>query len=214
MQRQKEAVPGALALYGGSFDPVHLGHEAVVYGLLRNLDMPVWVMPVGRQPQRQPCFESGAHRKELLEAAFAHEQRVFVSSLELESSGPSFTIDTVAELQRRGAQTIWLCLGADAAMGLPTWHRASALARTVSVYIICRSGWTVDRSVLYRLGFAEQQVAVLELDTPDISSSEVRSRLQTGKNLSGMLGPAVMAKISRYGWYGTPAVIMSGHEET
>jgi len=207
-------VPDELALYGGSFDPVHLGHEAVVFGLLRALDLPVWVMPVGRQPQRESCVESGAHRKELLEAAFATEPRVVVSSMELEASRPSFTVDTVEELQSRGARRIWLCLGADAAMGLPTWHRAGDLARMVSVCIISRNGWNVDTSQLCQLGLQESQLTVLDLDTPDISSSEVRRRLQTGEGLSQLLGSAVMEKIARYGWYGSSAVIMSGHGET
>ena len=122
-----------IGLFGGTFDPPHLGHEVVARQAraILGLDRMLWMVandPWQKTGQRAPSPASV--RLEMVRAAVAELDDQVACSLEIDRGGPTYTIDTVAELEARvpGAELV-LVLGRDTAAGLPGWHRAEELSR-------------------------------------------------------------------------------------
>jgi nicotinate-nucleotide adenylyltransferase len=125
----------------------------------------------------------------LAEAAFAGEPRVEVSRIELDRDGPSYTVDTLAELASPG-QDLFLILGADQLAALPTWHRPEGVAELAEVVVAARPGAP-----------APAGVRTLAVDPIDLSSSDVRRRIAAGMDVSGLVPAPVAEAIARAGLY-------------
>jgi len=131
-----------LGLFGGTFDPPHNGHVAALVAAARTGRFDALEVTVAGDPYRKSALggvHSAALRLAMASAAFAHLDLVRVSDREINRPGPSYTIDTVAELLAE-AQRVDLVIGADLAAQLPTWHRADELREMVTVGIIPRPG--------------------------------------------------------------------------
>ena len=114
-------------VFGGTFDPPHLGHMAVISGLRQKLGVPVLVVPNGRPPHREAPGASAQARLRLLRLAVAElgDPLVSVSDVEVRRGGPSYTADTLEQLQAEApAAGLLIALGSDAAATLPEWERA------------------------------------------------------------------------------------------
>jgi nicotinate-nucleotide adenylyltransferase len=176
-----------IGLYGGSFDPVHNGHLALANFVLENsaIEQIIFV-PVGKPWQKSPPVASGADRKKMLELAIAGNNNFVVSSIEIERSKTSYTIDTVEELlQQDSNQEISLLLGKDAAETLDTWHRASDLKSKTKIMVVARE--SDQRPMLsYEFEFLKMPLA-------DISSSKIREDLAKGLLVSDLV-PEVVNK--------------------
>jgi nicotinate-nucleotide adenylyltransferase len=111
-------------LYGGTFDPVHEGHLAIARAVAAAFDEVVSLVPSADPPHRQPPGASAEQRAAMLDLAVAADHRLRVDRRELNRSGPSFTIDTLAEVRAElgpDAPLIWV-LGIDSLRELHTWH--------------------------------------------------------------------------------------------
>ncbi len=176
-----------IALFGGSFDPPHLGHVlAAAWARLCGGADQVWVLPAANHPYAK-ALSPWDQRWRLCQLAFADLPFVTVRNDELHSSG--YTVDLVEQLQREHPGHRWLLVGGtDTARDLPNWRRGADLARLVEVLCVPRGG------------FDQQHPGAL----PAISSSLVRARLQAGDSVSGLLSRAVADEIARSGWYAHP----------
>ncbi len=185
-----------LGVFGGTFDPVHLGHliaaqdAAEAMRLDRVLFMPAFRAPLKDRP---PAIDDAA-RLALLEAAVAGDGRFAVSTLEWERGGVSFTIDTARELRARHPEheLFWI-IGTDQAARLPQWHRIEELARLLEFIVLSRPGHEAGVETLpdfLRLHFVRAHVF-------DISSSEIRARIAEGLPVRAFLPAAVAARIER-----------------
>ena len=115
--------------YGGTFDPVHNGHVAVACAARDALDADVFLLPAHDPPHKGPTRADAMQRAAMLQLALADEPRLHVDARELRRSGPSYTVDTLAELRAElGARApiAWL-VGADSLRQLHPWHRWRAL---------------------------------------------------------------------------------------
>src|SRR5579859_4112192 len=111
-----------LALLGGTFDPIHLGHLRVAWEAAEALDAEVRLMPANVPPHRPAPAASAAERVRLIEAALAGQSRLTLDARELARPGRSYTVDTLLELRaEQASRPLLLVLGADAFAGLPTW---------------------------------------------------------------------------------------------
>ena len=180
-----------LGLYGGSFDPVHLGHLLVAHAALEELALDRLVfIPAAQSPFKpgtQPA--PAAIRTRMLRLALAGETRFDVDELELRRGGVSFTVDTVREFAARhsGAELFWL-IGADHVPTLPKWREAEALAGLVQFVVIPRPGEAqATLPPPYRL----RQLSGWPLR---VSSSEIRQRVGTGKPIHQLV-PAGVAEV-------------------
>lgn len=130
-----------LAIFGGTFDPVHLGHLSVAWEAAELLDAEVRLMPASVPPHRPPPIASAQQRMAMLHAALQGQSRLTLDTRELERSGPSYTIDTLLELRsEHGGRPLVLLLGADAFAGLPGWHRWHELFEVAHIGVLSRPG--------------------------------------------------------------------------
>ncbi|MFQ5845789.1 MAG: nicotinate (nicotinamide) nucleotide adenylyltransferase [Planctomycetota bacterium] len=196
-------------IFGGSFDPVHRGHEAAVRALVerRGPDR-LYVVPAGRPPhKREGCRAPFADRVEMARLAVAGLPRAEVLSIEEARAGPSYTVDTVDELcDRHPGAALELYVGADMLADLPGWREAGRLVGRVSVIAFARPGQDLEaarRAFEDRLGPLPE--GVLEIRSVDVSSTEIRRRLAAGEPVEGLLSPPVEAYIRARGLYGASA---------
>lgn len=173
-----------IGIYGGTFDPPHLGHvlalsyAAARYELASLLVVPSFAHPFGKAP-----VADFATRVALCREAFAHQADVEVSEIEATLARPSYTVDVVEALKRaRPEAELWLILGTDLEAQLPSWHRSEALRAAVSFAWVPRAGTAAD-------------------GLPNIASSTLRARLAQGHPVEAWLPANVAARIHAAGLY-------------
>jgi len=134
-----------LAIFGGTFDPVHIGHLSVAWEASELLDADVHLMPASVPPHRPPPTASADQRVAMLRAALQGQSRLTLDDRELQRAGPSYTIDTLTELrEEQGDRPLILLIGADAFAGLPSWHRWSEIFDVAHIGVLSRPGIDVS----------------------------------------------------------------------
>ena len=189
------AAPARLGLYGGSFDPVHLGHLLVARDALEQLGLDRMIfLPAAISPHkldRAPGASAGA-RLAMLRAAVADEPRFAVDARELARTGPSYTVDTVHALRAElppGTRLFYL-IGEDNVPKLDTWHRAAELRESVQFVVCRRHAPPVGPEIVP----AAPSFPVVERWV-DISSTEIRKRVAAGRSIRYLVTPNVEAII-------------------
>jgi len=176
-----------VALFGGTFDPPHLGHVRVALAAREQLLVErVLVLPAG-DPYHKPTHTAAGHRLAMTRLAFTGFDRVEVDDREIRRSGPTYTVDTLEEIGGRP----FLVLGPEAYEDVPRWHRSGDLLAACVPVVVPRPGW------------AEPQdgVRLLKMEPVDLASSDIRDDLEAGKGGGGAVDPAVLAYILREGLY-------------
>ncbi|MBI3876885.1 MAG: nicotinate (nicotinamide) nucleotide adenylyltransferase [Verrucomicrobia bacterium] len=187
-----------LGLFGGSFDPGHLGHLLVAqaaceeFGLERIFFVPAAQSPF--KPDAKPAPD--AARLRMLRLALAGQTRYEIDDQELRRGGVSYTVDTVRDYQRRfaGAELFWL-IGADHVAKLPQWRDANELARLVEFLVIPRPGETPAPLPAPFRGHALHGFPL------GVSSSQIRARAKAGQPVELLVGAAVAGAIKELGLY-------------
>lgn len=198
-------LPARLGVFGGSFDPVHLGHLLAAQDAFEHAQLDrILFMPAALAPLKEcsPALPA-ASRLALLRAAVADDPRFGVSTLELERGGTSYTIDTaraLRELHPR-AELFWI-IGMDQATQLGAWRDISTLVRLVTFVVLARPGFVLPAAADLPAGARLQTVAVHEFT---ISSSEIRVRLAAGRPVRLFLPAPVADHIEREHLYRTTA---------
>jgi nicotinate-nucleotide adenylyltransferase len=131
-----------IALLGGTFDPVHIGHLRVAWEAAEFLDAAVRIVPARLPPHRDPPVANADERAALLRAALEGQGRLVLDTRELRRDGPSWTVDTLLDLRAEAgpARPLVLLLGADAFAGLPSWHRWRDLFELAHLGVLSRPG--------------------------------------------------------------------------
>ena len=113
-----------IGIFGGTFDPVHLGHLSVAWEAAELLDAEVRLIPASIPPHRPPPIASAAQRVVILRTALQGQSRLSLDTRELDREGPSYTVDTLVGLRtEQGARPLVLLIGADAFANLASWDR-------------------------------------------------------------------------------------------
>jgi nicotinate-nucleotide adenylyltransferase len=188
-------VSRTIGLFGGTFDPPHDGHVAALRAVLDEHLCDEIVVTVANEPQgkHEPPEASAPLRLEMARAAFGDLADVTVSDLEVARGGPTYTFDTVsALLDEDPTRQVVLVLGADAAAGLSSWHRAEALAALVEVLVVPRPGFDGPLESA-TAGFTCRWLSVAPVD---LSSTEVRRALREGADPAGVVPPGVVLLIA------------------
>lgn len=130
-----------LAIFGGTFDPIHLGHLCVAWEASELLDADVLMMPSGIPPHRPPPTASALQRLAMLRVALRGQSRLILDARELARNGPSYTVDTLVDLRaEHGERSLVLLLGADAFVNLPGWHDWKRLFELAHIGVLSRPG--------------------------------------------------------------------------
>jgi nicotinate-nucleotide adenylyltransferase len=185
-----------LGIFGGTFDPPHMGHLVVaqeVHFRLR-LDRVLWV-PAGIPPhKRDQPITPGTVRLELVRAAIAGDDRFEASDLEVRRGGVSYTVDTLRELrQARPEDELFLIVGADQLTELDSWREPDEIRRLATLVGFGREGEDPDEVA---------GVKVVSVPRMDVSSTEVRRRVGAGEPVRYLVRRGVSAVIEREGLYG------------
>ncbi len=206
-----------IGIYGGAFNPPHLGHitaARAVSGLLK-LDK-LLIIPTGRPPHKTlpPGSPSSDQRLEMTRLAMEETglgDRAEVLDLEVRREGSSYTSDTLALLREQYPEDeLWLLVGTDMFLTLHTWHEPERILSLAGVAAFGRS--EADSQALFsaqrdRLCRRFPQARIFTLSIPgvvDVSSTDLRERLAGGEG-GALLAPAVYGYILREGLYGTKA---------
>jgi nicotinate-nucleotide adenylyltransferase len=183
-----------IGLFGGSFDPVHHGHLLVARALREALGLDeVRLVPAGEQP-----FKAGRHaapaadRAAMVGLAVAGEPGLGCDRIEVERAGPSYTVDTLRALHAREPGAEWcVCVGADAAAELPAWREAARIPELATVVVFRRPGAEPPAGP-YRYA---------EVPQVDISATDIRSRVRSGRSIRYLVPEAVATYIAAHGLY-------------
>jgi len=189
-----------LTIFGGTFDPIHLGHLHAIAQIRRQVDLGrLLVIPAGAPWQKSDRELAPAiDRLEMCRLAFAQDPSAIVSDLEIRREGPTFTIDTVTELKQEfGARPLNLIIGADSVRTLHTWHRYEELIEAVHIIVCARPEYPVLADQLPTTNFT-----LVEISALPISSSMVRERISQGVDAADLLPSEVWGYIRGHGLYG------------
>jgi nicotinate-nucleotide adenylyltransferase len=178
-----------VGIFGGSFDPIHLGHLILAEAALEELSLDrIIFIPAGVSPFKtgRPPEASASDRLELLRNAIAGEGRFSIDDRELKREGPSYAIDTVRELlgDHPGVRFIYL-IGADNLKALDKWHEIDELKNLVDFAVLDRG----DSPLVDSSGFPVVKRRV------DLSSTEIRGRLTEGLSIRFMVPQGVYDSI-------------------
>ena len=208
-----------IGVLGGTLDPIHCGHVAAAAAARDAFDLPrVLVVPSHVPPHRplQPVA-SPFHRFAMAALAGSGMPRVEACDDELRAEGPSYTADTLDRLHGKGfaPAEIFFITGADAFADIAAWKRYPGVLDLAHFVVVSRPGYDIDALAerlpdlqsRMRAGAAPARtdagtlIFLLQAATPDVSSTIVRTRLQHGASLAGLVPPLVETHIRQHRLY-------------
>ncbi|MEW6337778.1 MAG: nicotinate-nucleotide adenylyltransferase [Acidobacteriota bacterium] len=212
-----------IGAFGGTFDPVHLGHLVPAVRALETFRFErVVFVPAGRPPHKlDEPLTPFTHRFAMLALATQPYARFFVSDVELEGEGPTYTIDTLERLARREPSAqLYFLMGSDSFSQIATWHRWRELAELAHFVVLHRTTvWgdelraRVPESLRERMrtvepfaevpdpGAGERVIYLLDHEPFPISATHLRDRLRHGQPIGELVPPEVHRYIVKYRLY-------------
>lgn len=187
-------------LFGGTFDPPHLGHLALAEWASDRLGLDrVVFMPAGHPPhKRERSLSAVSARVAMTRLAVKGRPGFAVSRLEADRRGPSFTVDTLRALRGKHPGTRWfLLMGEDSLADLATWHEPREIVRLATPVVAARPGSRARR----RTRAFGRRVTWLDNPGIDVSSSAIRARARAGRSIRFLVPDAVALYIARTGLY-------------
>ena len=183
-----------IGLFGGSFDPVHLGHLILATDIRESLNLDaIWFIPAAQTPLKSHSLHASASlRLAMLEAAIEGIEGLAVDPIEIEHGGTSYTVDTVLALQEDNPKTRFtFILGTDQFQKFPLWREPDTLAKHVDLAVLIRDA---DSLAIPKGLPPELNWNPFNSRRIDISSTEIRNRLQSGDPVNHFL-PSGVSKI-------------------
>jgi len=182
------------AIYGGSFDPVHIGHIALAdcaaaeCGLDEIIFMPAYISPF-KQDRK---VTKGEDRLAMLETVLDFNPAFRVSDYELRKGGPSYTIETLRHFRSMVDGELHFVLGFDSVVQVDKWYEGEEILRDFPLITVRRND-TDDAEGFERIeGFRKEfgaEITVLDMEPVDASSTEIRDMIKGGREISGLVLP-------------------------
>lgn len=195
-----------LGLFGGTFDPIHLGHLILAEQCREALDLEKIQFVVAGEPPHKRGVErtATAHRLEMVHLAIAGNPAFEVSDIEAKRPGPSYSVETLAEIKKqRPDDELFFLIGADSLVDLPTWREPEGIARLASIVVVNRPG--VDApglaGFLPDLGPDALPLQTVTIPPIGIASRELREHMAAGRSVRYQIPRAVEAYIEAHKLY-------------
>jgi nicotinate-nucleotide adenylyltransferase len=203
------ATPGTkprIGMMGGTFDPIHVGHLAIADDVREALDLErILFVPAGTPPHKPVAAVTPVeHRVAMVQAAIADNDAFQLSRIEVDRSGPSFTVDTVEQLSATFDVTV--ILSAETFHELPTWHAPDRLFAAAHVAVVPREGYAAPDPAWLARAFPGREDRVRYVEAPHlgVSSTGIRARITAGRTIRYLVPVAVASYIAAHGLYRTP----------
>jgi nicotinate-nucleotide adenylyltransferase len=190
-----------LGVFGGTFDPPHLGHLVAASDACEALKLHrmLWV-PSAVPPHKPATVRASARQRlDMVRAAVADDPRFAVDDLELHREGPSYTVDTLRALRaRHPGASLYFVTGADNLREIAGWREPDEILRLARLVVVTRAG----DGHAERPAFAAEVVRVTRVD---VSATEIRRRVAAGETIRYLVPEAVRACIAHEGLYREPS---------
>ena len=203
MTTSAATVPKRIGMYGGAFDPPHNAHVALAKAAVEQLGLDaLHVIPTGHAWHKTQQLTLGFHRLEMAERAFGGIPNVVVDQREVLRTGPTFSLDTLRELQVENPDVqLYLVMGADQAAALPTWSHFQKIAKLAIICVADRSNTTGNISYISTLNSLNCRAIHIELPIMLESATDVRDLVLHQKPVNHLLPSSVVAYIEAHGLY-------------
>lgn len=193
-----------IGVMGGTFDPIHLGHVQVAEQVAEALDLDqVVFVPAGQPWMKSKPQADPADRLAMVRAAIGRHSGFAASRVDLDRPGPTYAVDTLADLQRAHAcehpdehATWFFIAGADALADFMCWRSPERILAMAKMVGVTRPGHRLDSSSV-----PGASLILLQVDSMDVSSSMVRALVHQGASIHGLVDPLVEEYIAEHGLY-------------
>ncbi len=194
-----------IGILGGTFDPPHIGHLALANAAMEQFGLEeVIFMPTFRNPMKgRKVTTKPEDRLAMVEALVrsSDNSNLALSDLEITRGGPSYTVDTMTEMQMARPADYWFLMGADSLRSLPDWKQPQRLVRLCRLGVVVRPP-TTEAEVRARIpADLKDFVDVIQMKPVDISSTEIRDRISRRQNVSSWVPVEVLKIVSSHKLY-------------
>lgn len=212
MKKQKP-----IAIFGGSFDPIHLGHCRVAIDILQQLNLQeIRFVPCKQPVHKEKVFAAAEHRQAMVKLAIEDTPGLVLDNHELERDTPSYMLETLQSLRSEvGEQPLCLIIGIDAFMKINTWHQWQELINYAHFIVIQRPNYQLtwpanikdslkQRVVENAAALQQQPAGSIYFHSPrllNISATEIRQLIKEGKSPRFLLSRRVLNYIQAHGLY-------------
>lgn len=196
-----------IGVLGGTFDPIHFGHLRVAEEVRSRLNLAeILFMPAGQPWLKANNYVSPAeHRVQMVRLAIANKPYFKLSTMEVERPGPTYTVDTIAELKARlgGEDKLFFILGWDNLVQLPQWRQPAQLVKMCCLVVVPRVGYPAPNLNSLEASIPGLSQATILLDKPriDINASVIRSRVAHGLSIRHLVPEPVERYIKEHRLY-------------
>jgi nicotinate-nucleotide adenylyltransferase len=194
-----------IGMYGGAFDPAHLAHHALAQAAVAQLQLDVlYIVPTGHAWHKTRQLSAPQHRLAMAQLAFADVPAARVDGRETQRAGPTYTLDTLNELQATHPQAqLYLLMGADQFAAFGSWHHWPNIAKIATICIAARAVSTGDRHKNNAQNDVQSQCKMQTVHMPDtpISATDIRQRVKQGLGIDHLVNPSVARYIAQHHLY-------------
>ena len=187
-----------IAIYGGSFNPMHIGHEKIVDYVLNNLNMDkIMIIPVGIPSHRENNLEESDTRLKICKEIFKGNKKIEVSDIEIKSEGKSYTYDTLLKLMDLYGENneFFEIIGEDSLKSLKTWKNYEELLKICKFIVFRRKD---DKNIQIDKEFLNNKnIIILENEYYNISSTEIRNMVKNNEDISFFVNKKVKKLIEK-----------------
>jgi nicotinate-nucleotide adenylyltransferase len=195
-----------IGILGGTFDPIHYGHLVIAEECRHRLRLDqVLFVPASQPPhKRGRTISPAVHRLAMVELAIAGNPAFSLSRIELERTGPSYSVDTLAQLREEHGEGagLFFIVGLDALPDLLTWHKPQRILQLATLAAVTRPGYEFDLSHIVRqIPEAAERIVYVPAPSLDLSSTELRRRVTAGLPIRYQVPDAVERYVREQGLY-------------
>ena len=197
--------PNRIGIFGGTFDPIHLGHLIAATEMRHALRLDrVLFVPAARPPHKSTRHVSDdTHRLAMLRLVLTDNPAFGISTIELDRPGPSYTSDTLAALSTMLAPaSLVFLMGEDSLRDLPTWHQPDRIVSLAVLGVATRPGVVADLDAVFQaVPPARDRIRLVQIPLIGIEATDIRRRVAAGEPIRYQVPPPVEDYIRRHNLY-------------
>lgn len=192
-----------IGIFGGTFDPPHVGHLALGRAAIDQLGLDELVfVPASRNPLKPNKAESSAkHRLAMVDELISRQPQMAFSDCEVKRGGPSYAVDTLSDMQAARPADYWFVMGADSLRTLPAWKNVPRLLKLCRLAVAVRPPLIVADVLVKLPTDVRAQVDIVKMPALEISSTALKSRIRLGQDPGSWITPEVLKYVRAHNLY-------------